>query len=111
MGLEAHTTADLEVSATNLRISPKSPAYRTNEFFRILLRSGLLDLCGDDRGGGGGFGGGFAAEDSGGEESDDQADGQGLNEGVGHVDKGVLVELLRVLDGSDLRGGGGWVKS
>src|SRR5208282_898264 len=30
---------------------------------------------------------------------------------VGHVDEGVLVELLRVLDGSDLRGGGGGVKS
>ncbi len=39
------------------------------------------------------------------------ADRQGLHEGVGHVDEGVLVELLRALDGSDPRGGGGGVKS
>ena len=33
-----------------------------------------------------------------------------LDEGVGHVDERVLVELLRVLYGSDPRGGGGGVK-
>src|SRR6266702_4018680 len=70
-----------------------------------------FDLCGHDCGSGGGFDRGFAAEDGGGDECDDKADGQGLHEGVGHVDEGVLVELLRVLYGSDLRGGGGGVKS
>src|SRR5271155_4555907 len=54
---------------------------------------------------------GFAAEDGSRHQSNDEADGQGLHEGVGHVDEGVLVELLRVLYGSDLRGGGGGVKS
>jgi len=33
----------------------------------------------------------FAAEDGSGDESNDKADGQGLHEGVGHVDEGVLV--------------------
>ena len=78
-------------------------------------RSGLalqpFDLCGHDCGSGGGFDGGFAAEDGSGDQSNDKANGQGLYEGVGHVDEGVLVELLRVLYGSDLRGGGGGVKS
>ena len=75
------------------------------------LRPGLLILCGHDCGSGGGFDRGFAAEDGSGDESNDKADGQGLHEGVGHVDEGVLVELLRALYGSDLRGGGGGVKS
>jgi len=70
-----------------------------------------FDLCGHDCGSGGGFDRGFAAEDGSGDESNDKADGQGLHEGVGHVDEGVLVELLRALYGSDLRGGGGGVKS
>ena len=70
-----------------------------------------LDLCGHDSGSGSGFGRGFAAEDGSGDESNDKADGQRLHEGVGHVDEGVLVQLLRVLDCSDLRGGGGRVKS
>jgi hypothetical protein len=78
-------------------------------------RSGLtprpFDLCGHDCGSGGGFDRGFAAEDGSGDESNDKADGQGLHEGVGHVDEGVLEELLRALYGSDLRGGGGGVKS
>src|SRR6266478_10169230 len=77
-------------------------------------RSGLtprpFDSCGHDCGSGGGFDRGFAAEDGSGDESNDKADGQGLHEGVGHVDEGVLVELLRALYGSDLRGGGGGVK-
>src|SRR6202041_1817098 len=71
----------------------------------------LFDLCGHDGGSGGGFGGSFAPEDGSGDESNDEADWKGLHEGVGHVDQGVLVELLRVLDGGDLRGGGGGVKS
>lgn len=70
-----------------------------------------FDLVGHDCGSGAGFDRSFAAEDGSGDESDEEAHGQGLNEGVGHVDEGVLVELLRVLDFSDLRGGGGWVKS
>src|SRR5271165_1744016 len=75
------------------------------------LRPGLLIYVVMTAGSGGGFDRGFAAEDGSGDESNDQADGQGLHEGVGHVDEGVLVELLRVLDGSHLRGGGGGVKS
>ena len=51
------------------------------------------------------------AENGSGYERDDKADGKGLHEGVGHVDEGVLVELLRALYSSDLRGGGGGVKS
>src|SRR5579859_1076465 len=62
-------------------------------------------------GSGGGFVRGFAAEDGSGDESNDKADGQRLNEGVGHVDEGVLVELLRALYGSDAGGGGGGVQS
>ena len=69
------------------------------------------DLCGHDRGSGGGCDRGFAAEEGGGDEGNDKADGQGLHEGVGHVDEGVLVELLRALYGSDLSGGGGGVQS
>src|ERR1700730_10304665 len=53
----------------------------------------------------------LAAEDGSGDERNDKADGQGLHEGVGHVDEGILVELLRALYGSDLRGGGGGAKS
>ena len=41
----------------------------------------------------------------------DEADGQGLHKGVGHVDEGVLIELLRVLYRSDSRGGGGGAES
>src|SRR5882762_3024037 len=70
-----------------------------------------FDVCGHDCGSGDGFNWGFAAEDGSGDESNEKSDGQGLHEGVGHVDEGVLVELLRVLDSSDLRGGGGGVKS
>ena len=66
---------------------------------------------GHDCGSGGGFDRGCAAEDGSGDESNEKADGQGLHEGVGHVDEGVLVELLRPLYGSDLRGGGGGVQS
>ena len=66
-----------------------------------------FDLCWHDCGSGGGFDRGFAAEDGSGDESNDKADGQGLHEGVGHVDQGILVELLRALDGSDLGGDGG----
>jgi hypothetical protein len=69
-----------------------------------------FELYGCDCGGGGGVDGGFAAEDGGGDESNDEADGQGLHEGVGHVDEGVLVELLGALDGGDPGGGGGGVK-
>ncbi len=54
--------------------------------------------------------GGFAAEDGCGDESNEEADGQGLHEGVGHVDEGILVELLRVLYGGDLGSSGGGVK-
>ncbi|HKB97608.1 MAG TPA: ABC transporter ATP-binding protein [Terriglobales bacterium] len=72
---------------------------------------GLSVLCGHDCGSGGGFDRGFAAEDGSGDESNDKADGQGFHEGVCHVDEGVLVELLRALYGSDLRGGVGGVKS
>ena len=50
-----------------------------------------FDLCGHDCESGGGFDRGFAAEDGSGDESNDKADGQGLHEGVGHVDEGVLV--------------------
>src|SRR5580704_12916074 len=69
-----------------------------------------IDLCGPDRGSSRGFDRGFAAEDGSGDESNDKADRQGLHEGIGHVDEGVLVELLRVLYGSDPRSGGGGVK-
>src|SRR5580698_8753884 len=69
-----------------------------------------FDLCGHDWSGPG-FDRGSAAKDGSGDQSNDKADGQGLHEGVGHVDEGVLVELLRVLYGSNLRGGGGGVKS
>ena len=70
-----------------------------------------LDLCSDDSGGGCGLDRSFAAKDGSGDESNDDADWQRLHEGVGHVDQGVLVELLRVLDSSNRRGGGGGVKS
>ena len=80
-------------------------------FERAGLTPRPFDLCGHDCGSGGGFDRSFAAEDGSGDESNDKADGQGLQEGVGHVDEGVLVELLRALYGSDLRGGGGGVKS
>ena len=71
-----------------------------------------FDSCGRDCGSGGGFDNmGFSAEDGTGDESNDKADGQGLHEGVGHVDEGVLVELLRTLYGGDLRGSGGGVKA
>ena len=69
-----------------------------------------FDLCGHDCGGGAGFDRGFAAEDGSGDESYDKADRQGLHEGVGHVDKGILVELLRAPYGSNLRGSGRGVK-
>ena len=75
------------------------------------LRPGLFDSCGHDCGSGGGYDRTFAAEEGSGDESNDKADGQGLDEGIGHVDEGVLVELLGVLYGSDLRGGRGGVKS
>jgi hypothetical protein len=70
-----------------------------------------FDLCGHDCGSGAGLGRGFAAQHGSGDESNDDANGQGLDEGVGHVDERVLVHLLRVLYGSDPRGGGGGVKS
>ena len=71
----------------------------------------LTELRGRDSGSGVGSSMGFAAEDGRGDESNKDADGQGLHEGVCHVDEGVLVELLRVLYGGDPRGGGGGVKS
>ncbi len=55
--------------------------------------------------------GSLFTEDGGGDEGDDEADGQRLDEGVGHVDEGVLVELLGVLNLGDFCGGGGGVKS
>src|SRR4051794_24309712 len=70
-----------------------------------------FDLCGHVCASGGGFDRGFAAQDGSGDESNDKADGQGLHEGVGDVDQGVLVALLRALYGSDPGGGGGGVKS
>ena len=77
-------------------------------------RSGLtlppFDSCGHDSASGVRLDSGFAAENGSGDESNDQSDGQRLHEGVGHVDKGVLVELLRVLDGGHPRGDGGRVK-
>jgi hypothetical protein len=42
---------------------------------------------------------GLLAEDGGGDQGDEEADGEGLDEGVEGVDEGVLVELLRVADG------------
>src|SRR5215472_9921509 len=54
---------------------------------------------------------GFAAEASSGDKSNNNADRQRLHECVSDVDEWVLVELLRPLDGSDLRRGGGGVKS
>ena len=69
------------------------------------------NLCGHDCASGGGFDRGFAAEDGSGDESNNKANRERLDEGVGHVDEGVLVELLRVLYGSNARGGGGGVKS
>ena len=71
----------------------------------------LFALCGHDCASGDGLDRRFAAEDGRGDESNDKADRQRLHEGVGHVDEGILVELLRVLYGSDLRGGRGGVKS
>src|SRR5271165_4407446 len=75
------------------------------------LRPGLLIYVVMTAGSGGRFDTGFAAEHGSGDESNDQADGQGLYEGVGHVDEGVLVELLGALYGSHLPGGGDRVKS
>jgi hypothetical protein len=68
-----------------------------------------FDLCGDDCASSGGFDSSFPPEDGSGNESNDEADGQRLHKGVGHVDEGILVELLGVLNGSDLRGGRGGV--
>ena len=36
----------------------------------------------------------LAAKDGSGNQSNDDADGQGLHEGVGHIDEGVLVESI-----------------
>jgi hypothetical protein len=47
---------------------------------------------------------GFAAEDRCRDQGNEQAHRQRFHEGVGNVDKRVLVELLGVLDSSDLRG-------
>src|ERR1700722_16089602 len=69
-----------------------------------------LDLCGRAHGSGGGHGS-FAAEDGSGGERDDEADGGGLGECIGHVGERGLVELLRALYGSDMRGHGGRIKS
>src|SRR5580692_11554411 len=55
--------------------------------------------------------GGFAAEERGGDQGDEQADGEGLHKGVGHVDEGVLILLCLALDFGDLRGGGGRVQA
>src|ERR1700736_1722930 len=57
-----------------------------------------------------GFDRGFAAEDGCGDEGNDEAHGQGLHEGVGHVDERVLVELLRALYGGHLCSARGGVK-
>src|SRR6202789_3441801 len=70
-----------------------------------------FDLCGHYCASGGGFDRSFAAQDGSGDESNNKADGQGLHEGVGHVNEGILIELLRVLYGGNLCGGGGGVKS
>src|SRR6201998_4922549 len=75
------------------------------------LRPGLFILGGHDCASGRGFDRGFAAEDGSRDESNDKTDGQRLHESVGHVDEGVLVELLRALDGAHPRGDGGGVKS
>ena len=74
------------------------------------LGPGFL-ICAHDCASAGGLRRGPPAESGSGEEGNDEADGQGLHEGVGHVDDGGLVEVLRVLDFGDLRGGGGGVKS
>jgi hypothetical protein len=68
-------------------------------------------LCWHNYASGRAFDSDFATEDGSRDDRDDKADGQGLHESVGHVDEGVLVALLRALDGSDPRGGGGRVKS
>ena len=44
---------------------------------------------------------GLFAEDGGGDQGDEEADGEGLYEGVEGVDEGVLVGLLGVSDGGD----------
>ena len=77
-----------------------------SSFRKVGAYAPAFDLCGHDCGSGGGFDRGFAAEDGSGDERYDQADWQGLHEGVGHVDQRVLVKLLRASYGSDLRGDG-----
>ena len=44
---------------------------------------------------------GLFAEDGRGDQGDEEADGEGFDEGVEGVDEGVLIELLGVADGSD----------
>src|SRR4051812_35313770 len=52
-----------------------------------------------------------AVEDGSGNESNDKTDRHGLHEGVGHIDEGVLVELLRMLYLCNFCGGSGGIKS
>ena len=64
------------------------------------LRPGFL-ICAHDCASGGGLDRGLAAEHGSGDERNDKADGQRFHESVGHVDEGILVELLGVLNDGD----------
>src|SRR6185369_9494627 len=99
---------DVELSDIESRMAPRHRSKAdSSDGWGLAPRPGL---CGHDRGSVG-LDRSSPAEDSSGDEGNKKADGQGLHECVRHVDKGVLVELLRALYGSDLRGGGGGVES
>ena len=87
------------MSTTLARLTNSSPLNPTLRPF----------LCGHDWRNGIGFQRRFAAEDGSRDESNDKADGQRLDEGIGHVDDRILVELRRALYRSDVRGDGGRV--
>src|SRR5712671_485701 len=91
-----------------LKKMPPMPVTRFIESPRLGEFAGLGEggVCG-----GVAWPGGFAAEECCRDQGDDDAHRQRFHDGVGHVDEGVLVELLGVLDSGDLRGGGSGVEA
>src|SRR5580700_9050277 len=104
--------AERRLGSLERRKTPPIPVARAMEssFARCEMRDTRTSLREGGVGGAAGRGG-FAAEERGGDQGDEQADGEGLHKGVGHVDEGVLILLCLALDFGDLRGGGGRVQA